>query len=219
MVWCDGALFLFASVSPEGSVKVNPPVVIGSVGDNVTFTCESQGGPGNTIQWSRNGSKLTNMMNELLKVSTINPVTDGGNYTCLVGNTAGNASATVYLYMKPMMTLEPTNITTIYGSRVNFSCKADGYPLPMYYWEKEERNGSFTQVPNSSNQSLIFHPVVFDDIGRYQCIATVNFPVGSINNTSIKSVIATLTSKLQLISLLSEHCLYLFQCNSIVMNN
>ena len=185
----------FVSVSPEGNITVLPAFHITNVGEDTTFTCESLGGPGNTVQWFRNGNLLHNMTDDILNLSITTPSTDGGSYTCLVKNAAGNGSATSNLYVEPVIIVQPTNIYTTNGSTVNFSCEADGYPMPTYHWEKEQQDGSFIEVPASSNQLLVFDPVLFDDTGSYLCIATINFPIGSISNASSTSVITTLSGK------------------------
>ena len=67
--------------------------------------------------------------------------------------------------------------------------------MPTFSWEKENGN-TFTEVVGATIQTLRFNPAMFFDEGRYQCIATVNFPMGLDNMTTSISNLATLTSEL-----------------------
>ena len=122
------------------------------------------------------------------------PSDDGGEYKCVVSNAAGSGSDTANLYVQPTITSQPMSINTMDGNYVNLSCVADGFPMPTYRWEKEQ-NGRFTEVSGVINQTLTFDPIVFDDNGRYRCIATVVFPMGSISTATVTSTVATLTGK------------------------
>ena len=82
---------LVLSVSPDGSVSVNPSVLLANQTDNVTFTCGAMGGPGNTFQWSHNGQDLSGETTSTLTLTNIS-ASDDGNYTCTVSNSAGSGS-------------------------------------------------------------------------------------------------------------------------------
>ena len=175
-------------------MQINPRTVIEHIGDDTAFTCAVQGGPDNAVHWFKDTIPLLNETDVKLIISMIIPVSDGGDYTCLVVNLAGNESAMVSLYVQPEITLQPINISTTVGNNVSFTCEADGFPMPTLRWERKEGN-SFTQIQGATNETLAFEPAIFIDGGRYQCIATVNFPEGPIDMNSTTSTIATLTSK------------------------
>ena len=183
------------TVSPNGGVEASPRFAIESIGNDTSFTCGALGGPGNQFQWLKNDVVLVNETRSILTISVNSGSGDGGDYTCLVTNAAGNGSDTVSVYVRPDIITQPTDINTMDGTNVNFSCAADGFPLPTFNWEKEEGN-TFTEVMGATDQTLRFNPAVFSNEGRYRCIATVNFPMGTVNNISSTSNLATLTSKL-----------------------
>ena len=81
----------FIPVSPDGSVSVNPSVLLINQTDNVTFTCGAMGGPGNSFQWSHNGQDLSGETTSTLTLTNIS-ASDDGNYTCTVSNSAGSGS-------------------------------------------------------------------------------------------------------------------------------
>ena len=172
-------------MSPEGSVAVSPEMVIADVGGTVTFTCSAQGGPDNTYQWQNDGSDLMNETDTTLVISNITAM-NGGNYTCVVSNAAGNDSATAVLYVEPIIVTQPTDILTRNGTVVSFTCAAESFPVPEYTWEKyNEESSSFDTVSNGS--VLEFTPALFGDEGSYRCVASL--PGTSRNATSNQAVL------------------------------
>ena len=172
-------------MSPEGSVAVSPEMVIADVGGTVTFNCSAQGGPDNTYQWQNDGSDLMNETDTTLIISNITAM-NGGNYTCVVSNAAGNDSATAVLYVEPIIVTQPTDILTRNGTVVSFTCAAESFPAPEYTWEEyDEESSSFDTVSNGS--VLEFTPAVFGDEGSYRCVASL--PGTSRNATSNLAVL------------------------------
>ena len=115
--------------------------------------------------------------------------TDGGNYTCNVTNVAGTDSTTAKLYVQLNITSQPMDVIASVGEFANFTCVADGFPKPIFSWKKEE-SGNFIEVVNATGPNLNLNS---SNYGRYQCIATVYFPMGPINVISVVSSPATLT--------------------------
>ena len=176
---------VYVAVSPEGSVAVSPEMVIADIGGTLTFNCSAQGGPDNTYQWQKNGEDLMNETDTTLIVGDIT-ARNGGNYTCVVGNAAGNDSGTAVLYVEPIIVTQPTNILTRNGTVVNFTCVAESFPDPEYTWEKyNETTATFYTVSNGP--VLEFTPAVFGDEGSYRCVASL--PGTSRNATSDQAVL------------------------------
>ena len=174
-------------MSPEGSVAVSPEMVIADVGGTVTFTCSAQGGPNNTYQWKNDGEDLMNETDATLIVSNITAM-NGGSYTCVVSNAAGNDSATTVLHVEPIIVTQPTDILTRNGTVVSFTCAAESFPAPEYTWQKYiEETDSFDTVGNSS--VLEFTPAVFGDEGSYRCVASL--PVDTSRNATSQLAILT----------------------------
>ena len=159
-------------MSPEGSVSVSPLNMIFNREDNVTFNCSAQGGPGNTYQWQRNGTDLDNETMETLTVSQIS-ATDGGEYTCVVSNAAGNDSASTLLNVSPEIVLDPTDVSASNGTAFMLVCEAEAFPEPQYQWMRA--SGTFGEnVAGVDSSMLVFNPVRFGDEGDYYCRATSN---------------------------------------------
>ena len=158
---------------------------ITSVRGNVTFSCLAQGGPNNEYHWQHDGVDLMNETNVNLAIDNVGTV-NGGNYTCVVSNAAGNDSATATLYVAPIVVTQPADILTRNGTVVNFTCEAESFPTPEYQWEKyDETMGTFIRVV--SDPVLEFSPAVFGDEGTYRCVASL--PGTNSNDTSAQVVL------------------------------
>ena len=173
-------------MSPEGSVSLSPEIVISDDGGNVTFSCSAQGGPGNEYQWQHNGVGMMSEMSNTLTIDNIGAV-NGGSYTCVVSNAAGNDSATATLFVAPTIVTQPADILTRNGTVVNFTCEAESFPAPEYQWEKyNETMGTFIRVV--SDPVLEFSPAVFGDEGTYRCVASL--PGTNRNDASVQVVLS-----------------------------
>ena len=173
--------FFLLVVSPNGSVAVSPNISISNLGDNVTFTCSAQGGPNNTFQWMKDGEILDNETEGVLVLTDIT-ASDGGVYTCVVSNAAGNDSDICTLYVSPYFITEPVDeILTSFGESVNFMCEAEGFPTPSISWLNVDTE---TQVANGS--ILMFGSVAYSDAGRYQCVASSMISNGSDLTDSVE---------------------------------
>ena len=167
-------------------MAVSPEMVIADVGETLTFACSAQGGPNNTYQWQNDGRDLMDETDTTLIISNITAM-NGGNYTCVVRNAAGNDSATAVLHVEPIIVTQPTDILTRNGTVVNFTCGAESFPDPEYMWEKyNEESGSFDRV--SSGPVLEFIPAVFGDEGSYRCVASLP---GTSRNASSQLAVLT----------------------------
>ena len=196
-------------VSPAGSVMATPLNSTEDNGDTTTFICTASGGPDNTVVWIRvsdvgssSGSGLlgsfdsTAFLQQLVNISTgpnltissINATQDGGMYTCVVVNQAGQDSANVTLCVRPLIVDQPQDQFTRQGDSVTLSCRADSFPSPLYQWEKYNTTSeSYYQLPGETNRTLVFGSVQFNDFGDYRCVATA--PVIGDTDTSDNATI------------------------------
>ena len=172
------------AVSPESGVNITPDNMTFNDTDFVELSCITLGGPANSFQWSFNGEELEN---EITMILTLPNVTakDGGAYTCNVTNSAGYETYTTYVFISPLITLNPVHFNaTNETNEVNFTCDATGFPEPSFEWIKE----GDPDFALSSSSTLTIAPVMFGDEGFYFCRATSNDLV-------VESARATLSSK------------------------
>ena len=188
---------LFFTVSPEGSVLLDPVNLTSSIQEVHSFTCHAQGGPDNMFEWTFNGSTLSNAnitSASLQSTLTINNIlaSNGGEYTCTVSNLAGNASNSSTLYVSPYIVINPVkDLTGINGAVMKvLVCVAEAFPNPAYIWTKLTGPGSpMEAVNNGELGTLVFFPgIEFDDYGMYICTA-------SSNDLMVNSSVSTIHSE------------------------
>ncbi len=162
---------------PPSNVMIDVfPSNVPSRNDSINFTCNSEGGPGNMFQWRKDGVDVTGETPSILQITSVD-VDDGGEYTCIVGNSAGNNSANFTLYIQPYIVTNPQNQLLVdAGDNATFICEALAFPQPTYQWNKVEDN-SF----NYFEQNL-FLSTFFGDEGSYHCIASIM--ISSVNYTA-----------------------------------
>ncbi|XP_019862900.1 PREDICTED: peroxidasin-like, partial [Amphimedon queenslandica] len=190
------------TISPSGSVEIDPAFTITTNGSTVTFTCSARGGPNNTFIWTRSNA-TGSMANETelmslaamipidvdgflhlagpliiengteLTLEYINATRDGGNYSCVVINEAGFVAVETTLYVAPIITLHPQDRLVTQGQYFMLSCLADAFPSPTYQWEKMNRtSGYFEEITDETSSDLRFNSVNFDNFGMYRCVAS-----------------------------------------------
>ena len=158
-----------------------------------SFTCQAQGGPDNMFEWTFNDSPLTNAnttSTSMLSTLTISNISasNGGEYTCIVSNLAGNASNYSTLYVSPYIVTNPVEyLTVINGTMDVLVCVAEAFPSPTYTWTKLTGPGSpMVVVLESVSGTLLFSPKIkFRDYGTYVCTASSN---GRVENSSVSTV-------------------------------
>ena len=120
------------------------------------------------FQWSKDGMDLPGENQNTLELHLVN-ATDGGDYTCMASSTAGNASFSATLYVRPYIIAHPQQqVLASVLDTVMFICEAAGFPSPSYRWE---RDGS-VQSMDQTYTFVAFH----SSGGMYTCVAfsTVN---------------------------------------------
>ena len=126
---------LYYAVSPYGSVRVSPHNAVFNNADSVNLTCLAEGGPGNTFQWAFNGINLINEHNYRLALPFINATENGGYYTCIVMNEAGNGTETTGVFINPNIINHPSDVivTDLY-SNIYLQFDVSAFPYPEFQW-------------------------------------------------------------------------------------
>ena len=188
-------------MSPSTGVTVTPSSITVGVNATVSLNCSGQGGPGNTYSWSNGQTTPT------LQLTVRNATSDGGTYTCVVTNAAGNGSASATVYVTPIITTQPRDILAVVNGNVTLVCEAEAFPSPQYVWE--HIRGSLAErsnVTGINSNRLELNGVMFGDEGGYRCNVTSN-------GTMISSRTAIVTCK----SLMEILCMLLIK-HEIIRN-
>ena len=114
---------------------MSPHNAVFNNGDSVNLTCLADGGPGITYQWTFNGSLLENEQNNQLMLSFVNATENGGYFTCIVFNQAGNGSDSTAVFVYPVITYHPSDIlVTNVHTYTHLQCEATSFPYPEFQW-------------------------------------------------------------------------------------
>ena len=155
------------------------------LGDNVTFECNSTGGPGNTYQWQKDGFNQIGENSTHLELHQGVTALTGGTYSCVVLNDAGEHNASTHLFVAPYFLEQPVEgVFTSAGSTFNISCVAAAFPDPEYLWAREE--GGEIRMENLVNESIFtITSIQYGEEGNYYCNVTSNGHVESSHRSLV----------------------------------
>ena len=191
-------------------MRASPLNTTADYGVITSFNCSADGGPDNTVVWIK-GSNISTTTSELesgnnfnhtkflqqlmptvsttflLSIFSVNATEDGGSYTCIIVNQAGFDTATVALYVRPLIVEHPKDQMASAGENVTLSCLAESFPYPEYQWQKYNTTSVlYNTLSGEKRNTLKFNQVQYSDYGFYRCVATapvINVTVYSNNTT------------------------------------
>ena len=152
-------------------------------GDNVTLNCLAIGGPDIVYQWQGNGTVISIETSSTLMFSNINAST-GGQYSCVVSNSAGYDSASTFVFISPYFITQPEDKEAHNGLNIILMCEAEAFPTPQYQWVRVDRpiNDAVLGVRSTL---LSFMPFMYGDEGSYFC----NALSGGVNTQSTMAIL------------------------------
>ena len=110
-----------------------------------------------------------------LAFTYVNATRDGGEYLCYAINGAGVEMNRTTLFIRPAITEHPENVYTNVDETVSLSCCADSFPTPNYQWEMMNRDTRrYELIANETSYTLTLDFIMFDEYGRYRCVATAD---------------------------------------------
>ncbi|XP_069009305.1 hemicentin-1 [Embiotoca jacksoni] len=183
--------------SAEKTFNLNvhvPPTIIGMSTENVTvvvnnfvsLSCEATGFPPPTLSWLNDRGPIQANSNALIMPGgrTLQilkaKLSDGGKYTCVAMNAAGEAYKHIYLtvFVPPSIRDNsgdsPVVVNVLVGKSVTLECESNAVPPPTTSWYKNGR--VVTESANlrflADGQILEIKGSEVSDTGQYVCMAT-----------------------------------------------
>ena len=159
-------------------------------GDSINLRCLARGGPDIFYQWQVNNTNISGATSATLMLSNVNAST-GGEYSCVVSNSAGDNSASTFVFISPYFTTQPEDRVGSIGSTLTLMCEAEAFPSPQYHWARMDGVAIRDVVLGVNSTMLIFNPLMFGDEGNYFCNVT-------LGGVTFQSNVVTLRGKLLL---------------------
>uniref|UniRef100_A0A665VT70 Hemicentin-1 n=1 Tax=Echeneis naucrates TaxID=173247 RepID=A0A665VT70_ECHNA len=164
-----------------------PPTILGLSPENVTvvvnnfvsLSCEATGFPPPTLSWlNERGAIQGGRMLQILKAK----ISDGGKYTCVAMNAAGEAYKHIFLtvFGQSASVIRdsggdyPVVVNVLVGKSVTLECESNAVPPPTITWYKNGR--MVTESANlrilAEGRTLQIKSSEVSDTGQYVCKAT-----------------------------------------------
>ncbi|XP_029473326.1 LOW QUALITY PROTEIN: hemicentin-1 [Rhinatrema bivittatum] len=171
---------------PPNIVGNNPENLTVVVNNFISLTCEVTGFPPPALSWLRNGKPINLNTNALivpggrtLQIPRVK-VSDGGEYTCIAINQAGESNKKIFLtvYVPPSIKDRGSEslavVTARVGTLVTLECESNAVPPPVITWYKNGR--PVTESANiqilADGQMMQIKSAEVSDTGQYVCKAT-----------------------------------------------
>uniref|UniRef100_H0XAK9 Hemicentin 1 n=1 Tax=Otolemur garnettii TaxID=30611 RepID=H0XAK9_OTOGA len=178
-------LNVYVPPSIEGPEK---EVVVETISNPVTLTCDATGIPPPMIAWLKNRRPIENSDSlevhilsggSKLQIARSQP-SDSGNYTCIASNTEGKAQKSYILSVQVPPSVAgaeiPSDVSVLLGENVELVCKANGIPAPLIQWLKDGKpltSAKRERIRVTANGSTLnIYGAITSDMGKYTCVAT-----------------------------------------------
>ncbi|XP_044243814.3 hemicentin-1 isoform X3 [Ursus arctos] len=163
-------------------------VVVETISNPVTLTCDATGIPPPTIAWLKNHKPIEN--SDSLEVHILSggsklqiarsQHSDSGNYTCIASNTEGKAQKNYILSIQVPPSIAgaeiPSEVSVLQGENVELACNANGIPTPLIQWLRDGKpiNSSETERirVTADGSTLNIYGALPSNVGKYTCVAT-----------------------------------------------
>jgi hypothetical protein len=177
-------------------ITLQPSSRTNNAATTATFSVSVTGTAPFSFQWLKNvtnelsdGGNISGATNSTLTISNV-LAADQGGYTVLVSNpaqtvTSSNANLVV---IDPVITSQPTNLSAIVGSTVQFNVAASGTPALSYQWQMNgfDLSDGFG-ISGSHTTALSITNITDSDAGSYTVV--VSNSIGSV--TSAPAILIT----------------------------
>ncbi|HUA10724.1 MAG TPA: immunoglobulin domain-containing protein [Solirubrobacteraceae bacterium] len=157
-------------------ITTNPPNQTVEAGTQATFVSAATGSPTPTAQWERstnNGSSWNTIAGATSPdyiIASAETSQSGYEYRVTYTNASGTATskaATLKVYAKPHVTVQPSEQVVLVGHNATFEAEATGFPTPTVQWEQSGDDGaSWTNVGGATSRTLTISDVALSQSGK-----------------------------------------------------
>jgi len=172
----------------------NPQTVI--EGNNATFSTTVAANPAASIQWQRNGTDITDAVNDTLVVTNVQyPADNGATFFIVASNGCGvvTNSAVLTVIVSPCIVAQPVSLVVTNTQAASFSVTAScGVPSPTYQWYKNNTAISTGVNPTATSATLSIASASPLDDGSY--FVHVSNAAGVTNSVTVTLTVNSLMS-------------------------
>uniref|UniRef100_H0WC62 Hemicentin-1 n=1 Tax=Cavia porcellus TaxID=10141 RepID=H0WC62_CAVPO len=161
-------------------------VIVETVSNPVTLTCDATGIPPPMITWLKNHKPIEN--SDSLEVHILSggsklqiarsQHSDSGNYSCIASNMEGKAQKNYILLIQVPPSVAgaeiPSDVGVLLGENVELICNANGIPAPIIQWLRNGKsitNGETEKIRVTANGSTLnIYGAHTSDMGKYTFI-------------------------------------------------
>ena len=152
------------TVNPRPVITTQPTAVSLCNSGNTTFSIVATGAT--SYQWQKNNSNLSNVgifsgvTTATLTLTGATTADNSTSYRCIVTGsnacTNTSASATLFVYVTPVVSTHPANSTKCVGSNTTFTVAVTSPPAGLtYQWQEKVGTGSFANLANGGIYSTV----------------------------------------------------------------
>ena len=172
-------VFVLEMILPPTSVTILTPPIL-SIGQSLMLEATSNGSPGKSYQWSKNGVIIPGATLAQLTIESVNSI-DAGEYRLTVTNEAGSHTSDpveIIVLAPPAISVNPSSISVGFGETATFEVSVSGSDPIEYQWKFFGAN-----IPGANQAHLVLPSVTEDDLGSYS--VEVSNPVGSVTSQAV----------------------------------
>ena len=182
----QNVFFAVTASSLPPTITNQPASRTNNVGTAASFSVTNGGTAPLSYQWYFNtNTALLNQTNTSLAFASVQ-LTNAGNYSVLITNSAGSVTSSYALltvWQPPVITNQPTSITTVAGGNGTFNILAGGVPTLAYQWNFNTN----TALLNATNTSFSLTGLRASQAGVYTVVITNS--AGSVTSSIANLVI------------------------------
>ncbi|XP_057363933.1 hemicentin-1 isoform X3 [Manis pentadactyla] len=163
-------------------------VVVETISNPVTLTCDTSGIPPPMIAWLKNHKPIENA--DFLEIHILSggsklqiarsQRSDSGNYTCIASNMEGKAQKNYILSIQVPPNVAgaeiPSEVSVLLGENVELVCNANGIPTPLIQWLRDGKPITSNETERirvtANGSTLNIYGALSSDTGKYTCVAT-----------------------------------------------